>query len=230
MSERQVEEGQVWAFREDEHSQYSEYLLVDAVWDDRFSYQAGYIKYIRPVTFLLDNPKWELLDAEKICELLYKQREYIRIIHESAELERQLISARDFAEQEVKEKERICESMQARLMQVAEELDETIGSYRKQLADANESINKMREQFSRVLSENKKLKDSISCAADEQEGIFVFLKDGSERLIKGGVRHAFDNIHDMFYVMNKEDETIAGFESDFVRGFMPVNRRQQRCD
>lgn len=123
MSERQVEEGQVWAFREDEHSQYSEYLLVDAVCDDCFSHRAGHIKYIRPVTFLLDNPEWELLDAEKICELLYKQREYIRIIHESAEHGRQLISARDFAEQEVKEKERICESMQTKLTQVMNELD-----------------------------------------------------------------------------------------------------------
>lgn len=85
-------------------------------------------------------------------------------------------------------------------------------------------------KISELLNENKKLKDSISCAADKQEGILVFLKDGSERLIKSGVRHAFDSINDMFYVMDKEDETIAGFESDFVRGFMPVNRRQQRCD
>ena len=93
-----------------------------------------------------------------------------------------------------------------------------------------EAIESDRKQISKLLNENKKLKDSISCTVDEQEGIFVFLKDGSEHLIKDGVRHAFDSINDMFYVMDKEDETIAGFESDFVRGFMPVNRRQQRCD
>lgn len=89
----------------------------------------------------------------------------------------------------------------------------------------NEAIESDRKKLSKLLNENKKLKDSISCAADKQEGILVFLKDGSERLIKRGVRHAFDSINDMFYVMDKEDETIAGFESDFVRGFMPVNRR-----
>lgn len=81
-----------------------------------------------------------------------------------------------------------------------------------------------------ICSLEKKIKTLKGESDDEQEGIFVFLKDGSERLIKSGVRYAFDNIHDMFYVMDKEDETIAGFESDFVRGFMPVNRRQQRCD
>ena len=106
--------------------------------------------------------------------------------------------------------------MQAKLTQVANELDVE----RKKRAHVEKQNLELEE----------KLKDSISCAADKQEGILVFLKDGSERLIKRGVRHAFDSINDMFYVMDKEDKTIAGFESDFVRGFMPANMRQQRCD
>lgn len=217
----ELTEGQVWVHCNKEDNGYDKYLVIDYVTNSCFNCRetpfgkVTSFAYYRDA-YLLDDECWELIDSEKLCELLCSYNKCISVIHEQVAYERQLISKREFAEQEVKEKERICESMQTRLTQVAEELDATIGFYR--------------EQVSKLLNENKKLKDSISCTVDEQEGIFVFLKDGSERLIKGGVRHAFDNIHDMFYVMDKEDETIAGFESDFVRGFMPVNRRQQRCN
>lgn len=216
----ELTEGQVWVHRNKEDNQYDKYLVIDYVTNTCFNGRET--PFGKVTSFIccnydyLLNECWELLDAEKICELLRKQSECIRIIHESAEYERQLISARDFAVQEVKEKERICESVQAKLTQVANELDVE----RKKRAHVEKQNLELEE----------KLKDSISCAADKQEGILVFLKDGSERLIKRGVRHAFDSINDMFYVMDKEDKTIAGFESDFVRGFMPANMRQQRCD
>lgn len=217
----ELTEGQVWVYRKREDSLYSKYLVIDYVKDGCFHCRETPIGKVTSFVchgddYLLDDECWELIDSEKICELLYNHREDIRIIYEDAAYERQLISARDFAEQEVKEKERICESVQAKLTQVANELDVE----RKKRAHVEKQNLELEE----------KLKDSISCAADKQEGILVFLKDGSERLIKRGVRHAFDSINDMFYVMDKEDKTIAGFESDFVRGFMPANMRQQRCD
>lgn len=159
-------EGQVWVYCSKEGYQYNKYLVIDYVKDGRFHCRETPIGKVTSFVchddnYLLDNEYWKFMDAEKICELLRERSECIRIIHGNAEYERQLISAREFAEQEVKEKERICESMQARLIQTAEELDATIGSYRKQLVDANESINEMRDQLSNAIEENRRLQSIV---------------------------------------------------------------------
>lgn len=120
-------EGQVWVHCNKEDNGYDKYLVIDYVTDSCFNCRET--PFGKVTSFVchgydyLLNGCWELMDAEKICALLCEQSECIRIIHESAEYEQQLIVKREFAEQEVKEKERICESMQARLTQVANELD-----------------------------------------------------------------------------------------------------------
>lgn len=203
-------EGQVWVHRNKEDNQYDKYLVIDYITNTCFNGRET--PFGKVTSFIccnydyLLNECWELLDAEKICELLRKQSECIRIIHESAEYERQLISARDFAVQEVKEKERICESVQAKLTQVANELDVE----RKKRAHVEKQNLELEE----------KLKDSISCAADKQEGILVLLQDGSIHFVKNGTDILFDRDNNVICVLNKKADTLAIFDKDFVRGAM----------
>lgn len=217
-----MKKGEIWMHRNKDNIVDFILCVIDPSWSmtevlcwivhRKDDYQVEYLKDKKPnVIFyskddILKNPHWQLVDSLEVFQwicILYAELYMIK--QEKTVYEEEAQSKISEYQQIIKE-----------CMQASNEHIEAIESDRKQL--------------SKLLNENKKLKDSTSCTVDEQEGIFVFLKDGSERLIKGGVRHAFDNIHDMFYVMDKEDETIAGFESDFVRGFMPVNKRQQRCD
>lgn len=203
-------EGQVWAHRNKEDNQYDKYLVIDYVTNTCFNGRET--PFGKVTSFIccnydyLLNECWELLDAEKICELLRKQSECIRIIHESAEYERQLISAREFAEQEVKEKESICESVQARLTQVANELDVE----RKKRAH----VEKQNLEF------EEKLKDSISCGADKQDRMLVLLQDGSTHFVKNGTDILFDRDNNVICVLNEKADTLAIFDKDFVRGAM----------
>lgn len=203
-------EGQVWVHRNKEDNQYDKYLVIDYVTNTCFNGRET--PFGKVTSFIccnydyLLNECWELLDAEKICELLRKQSECIRIIHESAEYERQLISAREFAEQEVKEKESICESVQARLTQVANELDVE----RKKRAHVEKQNLELEE----------KLKDSISCGADKQERMLVLLQDGSTHFVKNGTDILFDRDNNVIYVLNEKADTLAIFDKDFVRGAM----------
>lgn len=190
--------GQVWAYRKDEYIWYLKIMRdCNDCWDT-FNCEKCDLKtgYKRPVQVcpsnLLENDRWELLDATKVCELFEKNEA----------IEREMLQ---------------------RAKKELEELKKKLKEAEQRLFDKN--VSKMHEQLAQTLSENKKLKDDLLCSTN-RSGILVFLKDDSERLIKGGVRHAFDGINSMFYVMDKDDETIAGFESDLVQGFMPVNRRQ----
>lgn len=203
-------EGQVWVHRNKEDNQYDKYLVIDYVTNTCFNGRET--PFGKVTSFIccnydyLLNECWELLDAEKICELLRKQSECIRIIHESAEYERQLISAREFAEQEVKEKERICESVQAKLTQVTNELDVE----RKKRAH----VEKQNLEF------EEKLKDSISCGADKQDRMLVLLQDGSTHFVKNGTDILFDRDNNVICVLNEKADTLAIFDKDFVRGAM----------
>ena len=203
-------EGQVWVHRNKEDNQYDKYLVIDYVTNTCFNGRET--PFGKVTSFIccnydyLLNECWELLDAEKICELLRKQSECIRIIHESAEYERQLISAREFAEQEVKEKERICESVQAKLTQVTNELDVE----RKKRAH----VEKQNLEF------EEKLKDSISCGADKQDRMLVLLQDGSTHFVKNGTDILFDRDNNVICVLNEKADTLANFDKDFVRGAM----------
>ena len=206
----ELTEGQVWVHRNKEDNQYDKYLVIDYVTNTCFNGRET--PFGKVTSFIccnydyLLNECWELLDAEKICELLRKQSECIRIIHESAEYERQLISARDFAVQEVKEKERICESVQAKLTQVANELDVE----RKKRAHVEKQNLELEE----------KLKDSISCDADKQERMLVLLQDGSTHFVKNGTDILFDRDNNVICVLNEKADTLAIFDKDFVRGAM----------
>lgn len=206
----ELTKGQVWVHRNKEDNQYDKYLVIDYVTNTCFNGRET--PFGKVTSFIccnydyLLNECWELLDAEKICELLRKQSECIRIIHESAEYERQLISARDFAVQEVKEKERICESVQAKLTQVANELD----------VERERRIHV--EKQNRELEE--KLKDSISCGADKQERMLVLLQDGSTHFVKNGTDILFDRDNNVICVLNEKADTLAIFDKDFVRGAM----------
>ena len=207
----ELTEGQVWVYRKREDSLYSKYLVIDYVKDGCFHCRETPIGKVTSFVchgddYLLDDECWELIDSEKICELLYNHREDIRIIHEDAAYERQLISARDFAEQEVKEKERICESVPAKLTQVANELD----------VERERRIHV--EKQNRELEE--KLKDSISCGADKQERMLVLLQDGSTHFVKNGTDILFDRDNNVICVLNKKADTLAIFDKDFVRGAM----------
>lgn len=206
----ELTKGQVWVHRNKEDNQYDKYLVIDYVINTCFNGRET--PFGKVTSFIccnydyLLNECWELLDAEKICELLRKQSECIRIIHESAEYERQLISARDFAVQEVKEKERICESVQAKLTQVANELDVE----RKKRAHAEKQNLELEE----------KLKDSISCDADKQKRMLVLLQDGSTHCVKNGTDILFDRDNNVICVLNEKADTLAIFDKDFVRGTM----------
>lgn len=124
----ELTEGQVWVHCNKEDNGYDKYLVIDYVTNSCFNCRetpfgkVTSFAYYRDA-YLLDDECWELIDSEKLCELLCSYNKCISVIHEQVAYERQLISKREFAEQEVKEKERICESMQARLTQVANELD-----------------------------------------------------------------------------------------------------------
>lgn len=219
---KQLKKDQIWVYRNEDNMVDFILYVLDPSWSTTEAWcrivhwkddcQVEYLKdkkigvvFYRK-DYIIDDPHWELVDSSEafqwICDLY---AELYMIKQEKAVYE---------------------EEAQSKISEHQQIIKECI-----QASNAHiEAIESDRKLVSKLLNENKKLKDSISCTVDEQEGILVFFKDGSERLIKGGVRHAFDSINDMFYVMDKEDETIAGFESDFVRGFMPVNRRQQRCD
>ena len=206
----ELTEGQVWVHRNKEDNQYDKYLVIDYVTNTCFNGRET--PFGKVTSFIccnydyLLNECWELIDSEKICELLYNHREDIRIIYEDAAYERQLISARDFAEQEVKEKERICESVQAKLTQVANELD----------VERERRIHV--EKQNRELEE--KLKDSISCGDDKQERMLVLLQDGSTHFVKNGTDILFDRDNNVICVLNKKADTLAIFDKDFVRGAM----------
>ena len=204
-------EGQVWVYCSKEGYQYNKYLVIDYVKDGRFHCRETPIGKVTSFVchddnYLLDNEYWKFMDAEKICELLRERSECIRIIHGDAAYEHQLISAREFAEQEVKEKERICESVQAKLTQVANELD----------VERERRIHV--EKQNRELEE--KLKDSISCGADKQERMLVLLQDGSTHFVKNGTDILFDRDNNVICVLNKKADTLAIFDKDFVRGAM----------
>ena len=204
-------EGQVWVYCSKEGYQYNKYLVIDYVKDGRFHCRETPIGKVTSFVchddnYLLDNEYWKFMDAEKICELLRERSECIRIIHGDAAYEHQLISAREFAEQEVKEKERICESVQAKLTQVANELDVE----RKKRAHVEKQNLELEE----------KLKDSISCGADKQERMLVLLQDGSIHFVKNGTDILFDRDNNVICVLNKKADTLAIFDKDFVRGAM----------
>lgn len=160
----ELTEGQVWVHRNKEDNQYDKYLVIDYVTNTCFNGRetpCGKVTSFICCNYdYLLNECWELLDAEKICELLRKQSKCIRIIHESAEYERQLISARDFAVQEVKEKERICESVQAKLTQVANELDverKKRAHVEKQNRELKEKLEDVERELANVKSKNQVL-------------------------------------------------------------------------
>lgn len=204
-------EGQVWVYCSKEGYQYNKYLVIDYVKDGRFHCRETPIGKVTSFVchddnYLLDNEYWKFMDAEKICELLRERSECIRIIHGGAAYEHQLISAREFAEQEVKEKERICESVQAKLTQVANELDVE----RKKGAHVEKQNLELEE----------KLKDSISCGADKQERMLVLLQDGSTHFVKNGTDILFDRDNNVICVLNKKADTLAIFDKDFARGAM----------
>ena len=204
-------EGQVWVYCSKEGYQYNKYLVIDYVKDGCFHCRETPIGKVTSFVchddnYLLDNEYWKFMDAEKICELLRERSECIRIIHGDAAYEHQLISAREFAEQEVKEKERICESVQAKLTQVANELDVE----RKKRAHVEKQNLELEE----------KLKDSISCGADKQERMLVLLQDGSTHFVKNGTDILFDRDNNVICVLNKKADTLAIFDKDFVRGAM----------
>lgn len=204
-------EGQVWVYCSKEGYQYNKYLVIDYVEDGRFHCRETPIGKVTSFVchddnYLLDNEHWKFMDAEKICELLRDRSECIRIIHGDAAYEHQLISAREFAEQEVKEKERICESVQAKLTQVANELDVE----RKKRAHVEKQNLELEE----------KLKDSISCGADKQERMLVLLQDGSTHFVKNGTDILFGRDNNVICVLNKKADTLAIFDKDFVRGAM----------
>lgn len=204
-------EGQVWVYCSKEGYQYNKYLVIDYVKDGRFHCRETLIGKVTSFVchddnYLLDNEYWKFMDAEKICELLRERSECIRIIHGDAAYEHQLISAREFAEQEVKEKEHICESVQAKLTQVANELDVE----RKKRAHVEKQNLELEE----------KLKDSISCGADKQERMLVLLQDGSIHFVKNGTDILFDRDNNVICVLNKKADALAIFDKDFVRGAM----------
>ena len=204
-------EGQVWVYCSKEGYQYNKYLVIDYVKDGHFHCRETPIGKVTSFVchddnYLLDNEYWKFMDAEKICELLRERSECIRIIHGDAAYEHQLISAREFAEQEVKEKERICESVQAKLTQVANELDVE----RKKRAHVEKQNLELEE----------KLKDSISCGADKQERMLVLLQDGSTHFVKNGTDILFDRDNNVICVLNEKADTLAIFDKDFVRGAM----------
>lgn len=204
-------EGQVWVYCSKEGYQYNKYLVIDYVKDGRFHCRETPIGKVTSFVchddnYLLDNEYWKFMDAEKICELLRERSECIRIIHGDVAYEHQLISAREFAEQEVKEKERIYESVQAKLTQVANELDVE----RKKRAHVEKQNLELEE----------KLKDSISCGADKQERMLVLLQDGSTHFVKNGTDILFDRDNNVICVLNKKADTLAIFDKDFVRGAM----------
>lgn len=204
-------EGQVWVYCSKAGYQYNKYLVIDYVKDGRFHCRETLIGKVTSFVchddnYLLDNEYWKFMDAEKICELLRERSECIRIIHGDAAYEHQLISAREFAEQEVKEKGRICESVQAKLTQVANELDVE----RKKRAHVEKQNLELEE----------KLKDSISCGADKQERMLVLLQDGSIHFVKNGTDILFDRDNNVICVLNKKADTLAIFDKDFVRGAM----------
>ena len=204
-------EVQVWVYCSKEGYQYNKYLVIDYVKDGRFHCRETLIGKVTSFVchddnYLLDNEYWKFMDAEKICELLRERSECIRIIHGDAAYEHQLISAREFAEQEVKEKEHICESVQAKLTQVANELDVE----RKKRAHVEKQNLELEE----------KLKDSISCGADKQERMLVLLQDGSIHFVKNGTDILFDRDNNVICVLNKKADALAIFDKDFVRGAM----------
>lgn len=171
-------EGQVWVHRNKEDNQYDKYLMIDYVTNTCFNGRET--PFGKVTSFIccnydyLLNECWELLDAEKICELLRKQSECIRIIHESAEHERQLISKCKFEEQEVKEKERICESVQARLMQTAEELDverEKRIHVEKRNCELEEKVRKLVETLIDINLENKELQSLVDSLKSDMKGV-----------------------------------------------------------
>ena len=158
-------EGQVWVYCSKEGYQYDKYLVIDYVKDGCFHCRETPVGKVTSFVchgddYLLDNECWQFLDAEKICELLRTRSEYIRIIHEDAEYERQLISAHEFAEQEVKEKERICESVQAKLTQVANELDverKKRARVEKQNCELKEKLEDIERELTNTKNKNKVL-------------------------------------------------------------------------
>lgn len=182
---------------------------------------------------------WVLLDAQFLCDLLYKYNTDRKVRNKM--LEARAATIRDLNDR-LKDANKNIDKLHAELQDLKREREQLKKNIERQNGktlfwiaqndetnaryDAAVTINKD------LRKENNELRNFLSNIDGfvDQTGLYVLLQDGSERLIKGGVRHAFDSINDMFYVMDKEDETIAGFESDFVRGFMPVNRRQQRCD
>ena len=213
----EIKKGEIWVYRNKDNIVNRILYVINPSWSTTETRcwttdwindcRVEYLKYEKfDVVFyrkedILNNPYWELIDS------LEAFRWICSLYADLCTMKQEKAVCEEDTQRKISEYQQVMKEC----MQASNAHNEAIESYRKQL--------------SKLLNENKKLKDSISCAADKQEGILVFLKDGSERLIKRGVRHAFDSINDMFYVMDKEDETIAGFESDFVRGFMPVNRR-----
>lgn len=206
----ELTEGQVWVHRNKEDNQYDKYLVIDYVTNTCFNGRET--PFGKVTSFIccnydyLLNECWESLDAEKICELLRERSECIRIIHGDAAYEHQLISAREFAEQEVKEKESICESVQAKLTQVANELDVE----RKKRAHVEKQNLELEE----------KLKDSISCGADKKDRMLILLQDGSTHFVKNGTDILFDRDNNVICVLNEKADTLAIFDKDFVRGAM----------
>lgn len=161
----ELTEGQVWVYRKREDSLSSKYLVIDYVKDGRFHCRETPIGKVTSFVchddnYLLDNEYWKFMDAEKICKLLRERSECIRIIHGDAAYEHQLISAREFAEQEVKEKERICESVQAKLTQVANELDverKKRARVEKQNCELKEKLEDVERELANVKSKNQVL-------------------------------------------------------------------------
>lgn len=182
---------------------------------------------------------WILLDVQSLCDLLHTYNTNRRVSNRMLEARAATICS---LEGKIKDVNKNIDKLHAELQGLKREREQLKKNIKRQnnktlfwMAQNDETnarydtavtINKD------LRKENNELRDFLSNIDGfvDQTGLYVLLQDGSEHLIKGGVRHAFDSINDMFYVMDKEDETIAGFESDFVRGFMPVNRRQQRCD
>lgn len=83
-----------------------------------------------------------------------------------------------------------------------------------------EAIESDRKLVSKLLNENKKLKDSISCAADKQEGMLVLLQDDSAHFVENGTDILFDRDNNVICVLNEKVDTLALFDKDFVRGVM----------
>lgn len=161
----ELTEGQVWVYRKREDSMSSKYLVIDYVSDGVFysretSFGKGTFLVYHSDDYLLDDECWELITSEKLCELLFYHRKCVEVIHEDAAYERQLISARDFAKQEVKEKERICESVQAKLTQVANELDverKKREHVEKQNLELEEKLKDVERELTNVKSKNQVL-------------------------------------------------------------------------